>query len=222
MLLGGPGADVLIGGAGRDRFDFGSTLELHASDEAPATSVAAAFEGPGAARATVIDLSAIDANAGRAATRTSSSAAQATGHLRLLDRDGDTLVCGNTAGSVRLDFGSASRTATTLRGRLHRRRLHPLAPSRAAARIRYAWHRSPRSSCPTSACPALGAEMRHVDQRRRIVGQHPQHRARRQRRQALARLQHRQRAEQPAGVELGVPGHGAELAAAAAALSTAM
>jgi len=52
--------------------------------------------------------------------------------------------------------------------------------------------------------PLLGAEMGDVDARGRVVGQHPQHAARRQRLQPLARLQHRQRAEQPACVELGI------------------
>jgi hypothetical protein len=65
--------------------------------------------------------------------------------------------------------------------------------------------------------PGLGAEMRKVDQRRRIVGHHPQHRAVGELAEALARLQDRQRAKQPPRVELGLPGPRATASGAAAA-----
>jgi len=52
----------------------------------------------------------------------------------------------------------------------------------------------------------LAADMRDVHQRRRIVGLHPQHRAGIEGHEAFAGLQHRQRAQQTAGIEFGIVG----------------
>ncbi len=71
----------------------------------------------------------------------------------------------------------------------------------------------------------FGAEMRDVDPRRRIVGDDAEHGAGAEPLQPLAGLEHRQRAEQAAGVELGLRGrrgkglvHALQLAGRAAAL----
>lgn len=50
----------------------------------------------------------------------------------------------------------------------------------------------------------LGAEMRNIHKRSGIVGAHPQHLPIRDRREALAGFEHRERTQQPAGVEVGV------------------
>ena len=52
----------------------------------------------------MIDLSAIDAIAGRGGNQAFVFGGNGKGHLRLLDRDGDTLVCADTAGSSAYDF----------------------------------------------------------------------------------------------------------------------
>ena len=69
--------------------------------------------------------------------------------------------------------------------------------------------RMPQLVARQQLVPLLGAEMRHVHQRRRIVGDHPQDRALRQPEEPLARPQDRQGTDQPGGVQFGVPVHGA-------------
>lgn len=55
--------------------------------------------------------------------------------------------------------------------------------------------------------PGLGAEMRDIDNGRRIIGHHAQHLARRKRLQPLAGFQHRQGAQQPVGIKFGIMVH---------------
>ncbi len=52
----------------------------------------------------MIDLSAIDAIASRGGNQAFLFGGNGKGHLRLLDRDGDTLVCADTAGTSAYDF----------------------------------------------------------------------------------------------------------------------
>ena len=53
--------------------------------------------------------------------------------------------------------------------------------------------------------PRLRAEMRQINQRHLVGRPHAQHLPRRHRQQPLARLQHRQRAQQPLAVQLHIP-----------------
>ena len=186
-----PAPTSLIGGAGRDRFDFAAARE-----SPPATRDACDVgdarrpstrprRGPSGDRDRPLRRSTPTPAA--PATRPSSSAAAAQGHLRLLDRGGTTRLGlrqhrrQRRAPSFELRIADGAHAAPADLRRA--RRLHPLGVLRLSRRrIRYAWHGCPRSACADQRVPGLGAEVRDVDQRRRVVGQHPQHRARRQRR----------------------------------------
>ena len=68
--------------------------------------------------------------------------------------------------------------------------------------------------------PCFGAEMRHVDNRGRIVGQDVQYVVRRQGSEPFARLENRERAKQPECVEFMF--HGISLAQILAQVNTAV
>ena len=213
FLLGGAGADTLTGGAGRDRFEFAATLE---SPSEAACDVLAGFDAPGRAKGDLDrPLRASTPAPAATATRPSSSAAAARATCASSTAGTTPSSAPTPAAAPPTTSCSASPTATPAR---------PTSPATTSSSSRPPSPPADQILLPPLALrlrhqrvPGLAAEMREVDPRRRVVRQHPQHRARRQRPEALARLQHRQRAEQPAGVELGVPGHGADLAAPPAA-----
>ena len=143
----------------------------------PATSSPASTP-PAAAKGDLIDLSG-DRRPRRpaTATRPSSSAAAARATSASSTAADATLVCADTGGSSAWDFVLRIADSGQPRRGLHRRRLHPLSAAPAdqvllapvEVRLRH------------QHMPGLAAEMREVDPRRRVVRQHPQHRARRER-----------------------------------------
>lgn len=95
VLWGGAGADRLVGNEGRDTFVFRAT-----TDSSPAASDRIqGFDAPGATRGDVIDLSAIDANAGLAGNQSFEFGGTAAGHLRVVEEGRLTVVLANTDGN---------------------------------------------------------------------------------------------------------------------------
>ena len=128
MLIGGAGADVLIGSAGNDRFDFNAVTELGAlvaGANVPAFAVRDlinGFDGAGAAAGDLIDLETIDAVPGGAdndfvflgVIQNPFPAPTAAGALYLRDEGGETVVYGNIDGdigpelAIRIDDGATA------------------------------------------------------------------------------------------------------------------
>ena len=106
-LLGGAGADILVGGKGDDAFVFSSlrhSREQTGIDEIRAGDGAVAFEGAGRIGGDIIDLSRIDADSTRKGNQTFEFGSQEAGGLWLVDRDGATVVQGNTDADARIEF----------------------------------------------------------------------------------------------------------------------
>ena len=205
-LTGGLGQDVLVGGFARDRFDFDTVAYSPRTggrwDVVCAVAGAAAFDAPGAAAGDLLDLRDIDAAKDVAGNQAFVLGGVGQGHLpapRCCDRAGDTLVCADTRGSQRYDFGCASPTA--------RRSPRTIRPTISCSRRGGSGIRGSggRGRAGREGVSGSAQKCGKSTTRGRVVGHDPQHRARRQRAEALARLQHRQRAEQPAGVEFRVP-----------------
>lgn len=108
-LSGGAGLDVLTGGSGADVFVFdrlgGSTVN--------APDTIRGFDGAGSARGDRIDLSDLDANAGRAGNQAFRFDSNGTGSINVTDQGGDTLVRGDVDGESGYDFAILIRDGAT-------------------------------------------------------------------------------------------------------------
>ena len=113
MLQGGRGADVLIGGAGRDRFDFDAALDspARASSTSCAPAPAAPPSTPPAAPAATSSTSPASTRSAPVRQPDLRLWRRGPGHLRLLEREGTTLVCADTGGAPPSTSCSASTTA---------------------------------------------------------------------------------------------------------------
>lgn len=106
-LHGGPGADLLVGGRGRDVFDFNRSSDstTGTSDMLLAGNGAKAFRQPGDDPGDLIDVSDIDARWGEPGNQSFRfGEKQGKGRLWVENRDGNTLVLGNTGGDGRAEF----------------------------------------------------------------------------------------------------------------------
>jgi Ca2+-binding RTX toxin-like protein len=106
VLVGGAGADVLIGGLGADRFDFDAVSESTATvrDAIRTGGGASAFEGAGVSGGDVIDLSGIDANTSVAGNQAFLFGGTGIGHLSLVNSGTTTIVNGNVDADATFEF----------------------------------------------------------------------------------------------------------------------
>lgn len=115
-LIGGAGLDRLTGGAGSDTFDYNAATESPGS----ARDVIADFGGIGAGGGDSIDLSTIDADAGRGGNQgfsfVGTGAITGAGQLRVADSGSDTVIQANTGGDLSPELEIAVSDGATLAG----------------------------------------------------------------------------------------------------------
>src|SRR5262249_45617243 len=107
VLIGGTGNDTMAGGAGSDTFVFNALNESGIG--AGNNDLITDFEGAGLAGGDIIDLSALDANAGVAGNQAfqfiGTAAFSTAGQLRYTQLGGDTIIQANTnTGITTIEF----------------------------------------------------------------------------------------------------------------------